>query len=87
MAFTYPQFDEPTWSATFDSYDQRNDDVYYVITLKESGKRIMGQVSIAWAGDDWNTPEFTQRLRDDLARIAASGQSNTSHTGGVVPSL
>lgn len=86
MSFTYPQFNEATWSAKFDSYDQRNDDVYYVITLAD-GKRIMAQVSVAWAGDDWTTPEFTERLRQELERIAATGKSNTSHTGGVVPSI
>lgn len=86
MSFTYPQFNEATWSARFDSYDQRNDDVYYVITLSD-GKRIMGQVTVAWAGDDWTTPEFTERLRRELASIAASGKSNTPHTGGIVPSL
>lgn len=86
MAFTYPQFNEPTWSAKFDSYDQRNDDVYYIITLPD-GKRFMAQVSVAWAGDDWTTPEFTERLRKELERIAATGTTNTTHRGGVVPSI
>ncbi len=86
MAFTYPEFNEASWSAKFDSYDQRKDDVYYVITLTD-GKRFMAEVNVAWAGDDWTTPEFTERLRKDLERVALSGKTNTTHKGGVVPSL
>lgn len=93
MAFTFPTFNESlggdrSWTGTFDSYDQRNDDVYYVITLFEDGKqvaRFMAQVGIAWAGDDWTGPELTERLRRDLAEVAASGTTNTSYTGPMVP--
>jgi hypothetical protein len=38
VPFEWPRFDAPTvlgggrtWTATFDSYDQRNDDAYYVV--------------------------------------------------------
>lgn len=93
MAFTFPTFNESlggnrSWTGVFDSYDQRNDDVYYVITILEDGKevaRFMAQVGIAWAGDDWTGPEFTERLRRDLAEVAASGTTNTSYTGPMVP--
>jgi hypothetical protein len=86
MSFTYPQFNEASWSAQFDSYDQRNDDVYYVITLPD-GKRFMAQVSVSWAGDDWTTPEFTSRLHQELERIAGTEKTNTTHAGGLVPSV
>ncbi len=94
MAFNYPTFNEPldgqrSWSGVFESYDQRNDDVYYTITISEGGvetARFIAQVSVAWAGDNWETPEFAARLHKELQQIAASGKSNTSYTGGgVVP--
>lgn len=43
--FTWPRFAEPvvidatrSWTATFDSYDQRNDNTYYIVTLMEAGR-------------------------------------------------
>lgn len=93
MAFTFPQFGEPipvdvqrSWTASFDSYDQRNDDVYYVVTLHEAGRevgRFMVQVGLHWAGDDWTGPDFVERLRKEIHRAAATGKTNTSYTGSL----
>jgi hypothetical protein len=93
MAFAFPQFNAPvtidfqrSWTATFDSYDQRNDDVYYVVTLREDGRevaRFMVQVALYWAGDDWTGPGFVRRLHDELHKVAVTGKTNTSYTGPV----
>jgi hypothetical protein len=93
MAFTFPPYQEPTaidarrsWTATFDSYDQRNDDVYYVVTVHEAGReaaRFMVQVGLYWAGDDWTVPGFVERLTQELHKVAATGKTNTSYTGAM----
>jgi hypothetical protein len=77
-----------SWTATFDSYDQRNDDAYYVVTIHEAGAvtaTFMVQVGMYWAGDDWSGPEFLPRLKEEIQRIAATGKANTSYTGALVP--
>lgn len=94
MAFTFPEFSEPvaidaqrSWTATFDSYDQRNDDVYYVVTLREvSGAtmNLMVRVGLDWAGDDWTGLELLDRLRKEIHGVAATGKSNTHYTGAML---
>lgn len=90
MSFSFPEFSEPValadgrrWTAAFDSYDQRNEDVYYVITLHADGEpvRFMAQAPLYWAGEDWSTPEFRTRLESELALVAKQGQSNTPYAG------
>lgn len=91
MEFRWPAFAEAvvidpsrSWTASFDSYDQRNDNCYYVITLLENGKalrRFMAQVDVGWAGDDWTTPEFASRLRERIGWVARDGTTNTSYSG------
>jgi endonuclease YncB( thermonuclease family) len=91
MSFAFPQFQAPTaidpqrsWTATYDSYDQRNDDVYYVVTVHEAGRdvaRFMVQAGLYWAGDDWTGPGFVERLHEEIHKVAATGETNTSHTG------
>lgn len=95
MAFAFPSFAEPvvidaqrSWTAAFDSYDQRNDDAYYVVTVHDDGRAVasfMVQVGLSWAGDDWTGPEFLPRLRSELTRVAATGTTNTSYAGAMVP--
>jgi hypothetical protein len=91
MPFSFPDFFEPTpidtsrsWTATFDSYDQRNDHAYYVVALCEDGAevaRFIVQVWLSPAGDDWTEPIFVPWLRDEIQRVAAAGKTNTSYTG------
>ena len=91
MEFEWPCFAEPviidpsrSWTATFDSFDQRNDNCYYIVTLLENGKgprRFMAQVDVGWAGDVWTIPEFASRLRDRIGWVARDGASNTSYSG------
>jgi len=72
--------DNRTWSATFDSYDQYRDFVYYVVTLQ--GSSFMVQIALDWAATikDWDSPEFIAGLRAAIARVAATGKTNTTHT-------
>jgi hypothetical protein len=54
MTSSFPQFDtsapldaQRTWTAAFDSYDQRNEDVCFVVTIHEAERevtRFMAQV-------------------------------------------
>lgn len=81
MAFRFPDFadlccarTQGRWEATFDSYDQRNEDVYYWLTPHEAsaGEEIVVRVGLYWAGADWTTPHFRltleARLLDALNR-------------------
>ena len=92
MSFTWPEFiHQPldgsrTWSAKFDSYDQRNEDCYYVITLYDGDRVVatfMAQAGTV-AGDDWTGPAFLDELRRRLAQVAATGQTNTTYRGPVM---
>jgi hypothetical protein len=91
MSFSFPDFFEPTaidthrsWTATFDSYDQRNDHAYYAVALCGGGAevaRFIVQVWLTPAGDDWTEPVFLPWLRDEIQRVAATGKTNTSYSG------
>ena len=78
--------DEPlgegrTWAAAFDSYDQVRDIVFYVVTLGD-GTSFMVKIDLGWAATiaDWAGTELTDGLRKRLAEVAATGQTNTTHT-------
>jgi hypothetical protein len=95
MAFNFPQFPEPStidarrsWTASFDSFDQRNDDAYYVVTLSEDGReaaRFMAQIGLSWAGDDWTGPDFVERVQRELHKVAVTGKTNTNDVQPIVP--
>ena len=67
--------------ATFDSYDQYCDFVYYLATLESSDAPFMVQLGLDCAATitDWSSPEFIAALRAQIARVAATGQTNTTH--------
>lgn len=90
----WPEFTQPTaigadrsWTARFESFDQRNDDCYYEITLWMRGapeKTIWGRVTVGYG----RTNEETETsIRRDLHRIAASGAANTEYTGSMVTKM
>lgn len=91
MGFAWPRFDEPvaiderrSWTAAFDSYDQRNESGYYAVTLLEAGReprRFMAQIDMGWAGDDWTTPEFVSGVRSRIGWVAREGEANTAYSG------
>ncbi|MDY0298022.1 MAG: hypothetical protein RB296_11960 [Acidobacteriota bacterium] len=91
MNFTWPRFDEPiaiderhSWTALFDSYDQRNENAYYIVTLLEPGRtagRFMARIDMGWSGDDWTTAEFVSGVRSRVDWVARQGKTNTGYTG------
>jgi len=91
VSFTMPEFSEPTaidetrsWTATYDSYDQRHDVSYYTVTISEGGHqvgRIMAEVFMFPAGDDWGTAEFVPYMHKEIHKIATEGTSNTEYRG------
>jgi hypothetical protein len=90
MSFTPPEFSEPValdaeraWTAVYDSYDQRNDDVYFRITVRgpDGESSLMAQIGMYWAGDEWTGPDFRERLQNELHKVALSGKSNTTYIG------
>ena len=93
MSYQWPEFaNEPldagrTWSARFESYDQRHDGAYYVVTLcdgRSSGVTFMAQVSAAFPDDEWIEDQVKETLRQRIAQVAATGQTNTSYRGPVI---
>ena len=92
MTVDFPSFDSTvpidatrSWSAIFDSYDQRNEDCYYVVTLYEGGqesKRIMAQIALH-ADDGFHVPGFTDRLHQEIHAVAVTGKSNTAYRGSL----
>lgn len=89
MSFDWPQYtnealeDGRTWSATFDSYDQRNEDCYYVVTLSD-GTSFMAAVSALLSTDEWVEEEARTTLRSRIAQVAATGKANTTYRGPVM---
>ena len=91
----FPEFETPvtvdsqrSWTATFDSYDQRNEDVYYLVTINDADHntaRFVVQVGLYWSGDDWSDPSFTERLQQEIHEVAVTGETNTSYTGNTYP--
>jgi hypothetical protein len=72
MAFTWPEFAEPGWTATFDSYDQYREWIYYKVVILDGDQpvgTVMAQVSTP-VFDDWREPGFTAELRSHIARVA-----------------
>ena len=93
MDFVWPEFKRVpldgnrSWSATFDSFDQRTDDCYYVVTLHDGANesaRFMVKAGLGWVKDnEWSAPSFEAGLRDELHALAAQGKSNTDYTAPV----
>jgi hypothetical protein len=89
MSFQWPEFTVPNaiggsraWTARFDSYDQRNDDCYYLISVLDNGvetTRFMARIDLSWSQD--SGPEFVSRLRDEVRDAALRGRTNTDYRG------
>jgi len=94
MTSYFPAFDEPTpidadrsWTAAFDSYDQRNEDAYYRATILDGDREIahlMVVISLYPAGDDWRGPGFIELLRRGIHEVVVSGESNTTYRGRMI---
>ena len=91
MSFVWPEFEDKqliegqrSWTARFDSYDQYRENCYYRVTIYDglrASDELMVQVGTEFAGDDWSGPEFLSELRSRIARVAATGKTNTDYTG------
>lgn len=89
MAFAWPEFtarqrldDLRSWTASFDSYDQYREHVYYLVRLyrgDEQLRQFMVQLDTTWCGDDWTVPAFLPELTKRIAACAADGKTNTDH--------
>lgn len=93
MRNRWPQFLMPTrlpdgraWTAVFESYDQRNDDVYYYVTLTEEGRDAAGfhvRVCVPPEGEGSSGPALRGLLRGEIHRVAESGRANTEYQGSL----
>lgn len=91
MTSPWPEFDQPipidatrSWTALFNTYDQRTDDCYYIITLHGGGtseRRIMAEISLC--AQDLSDPGFAGWLKRQLHDVAASGRPNTEYKGSM----
>jgi hypothetical protein len=89
----FPEFPEPVmvadgraWTATFESFDQRKDDLYYIADIHEGGvrsARFMVHVSPTIHPDLWTGPAFIEHVRQAIGKVAATGRTNTEYTGAM----
>jgi hypothetical protein len=94
MKASWPQFLHPTrlgdgrsWTAVFDSFDQRNDDVYYYVTVVEPGRdpnACFVRVSVPPEGQGSGGPALRALLREEINGLAESGRANTDYNGSLV---
>ncbi|MGW0969980.1 hypothetical protein [Streptomyces sp. NPDC002516] len=95
MAFEFPAFRDPvvinedwSWTAVFESYDQRTDDVYYWASLHRAGQRMvsfMVQGDMLRFGDDWRGSWVTYDLERQIHQVVVTGRSNTNYRGTARP--
>ncbi len=78
-----------SWSAVFESFDQKNDDLYYVISIYRAGyelSRFMVKIF-----DDPSAgvsrEEREKRIENDLFNCAKEGRPNTSYRGSSIYSF
>ncbi|MCX6559914.1 MAG: hypothetical protein NTZ26_05305 [Candidatus Aminicenantes bacterium] len=94
MKPSWPQFPRPTklgdgrsWTAAFESFDQRNEDVYYYILVSEEGRDPNGffvRVTVPPEGEESAGPALRGFLRQELHRLADEGRANTEYKGSLV---
>lgn len=75
--------DARSFSATFESFNQHMDEVYYTVTVhggSPSGESTFKvKVDMSWVGDgNWDKPDFAPKLRDAIAAFAKAGKGNVS---------
>jgi hypothetical protein len=70
-----------SWTATFDSYDQRNDHIYYIVVTWQGESeftRFRVRIWPRW-DEDSARPGFVESLRQDLHKSAIADRTNTSY--------
>lgn len=85
---SWPEYAEPTpiggglgWTATFDSYDQYRDDIYYLVTVAGGGAAPRSFMVQVWAAETLTGTALRDHLRTEIGRIARTGATNTSYSG------
>jgi hypothetical protein len=91
VSASFPEFPQPqpldgqrTWTASFESYDQRNDEIYYIVDLREAHQHVARFIVQVWPsvpGNRWDPIAFVDNVRQGIAKIAATGRTNTSYLG------
>ncbi len=86
MAF--PQFDQPealddgrSWTARFESFDQRNDDVYYTVQLIADGATSSFLAKLSYLGQDQDSDALATDFAGQLRDVATTGKTNTDYVG------
>lgn len=93
MHFEWPQFEQKipidaarSWTATFESFDERKLDLYYIVTLHEGNKKVTRFFVCVfpwWAEENWSDPGFADHLQKAIHAVAATGRTNTDYTGSL----
>jgi hypothetical protein len=79
VTFRWPRFRELGWSASFESYDQYRDNLYYVITMNSGGPQFVAEIDISGVRDDADHVELGAHVRAELHKVAALGHTNTAY--------
>lgn len=88
MSHDLPHFPDPrplsggrTWTAEFESWDPRTDNTYYWVTVRGADeKSFFVRVSKMGYADP---AREQQHLRERVALVAETGESNTEYQGSV----
>ena len=91
MSYAAPQFAERipidatrSWTAEFESFNERTLDLYYIVTVHDGVRpaaTFIAEVFPWWSVEKWDDPAFVGRLRDALHEVAVTGRSNTAYRG------
>ena len=89
MSFAFPQFGalnalggRRSWTARFESFDPRNDVVYYTIRLHDDGA-VTGELigAVMYPTSPSAGAELEAAIASQLRDIALSGETNTDYKG------
>jgi hypothetical protein len=75
---------EHSWTAEFESWDQRLDDAYYWVTVWRDGtpvKTFMAKVNGPMWEERWDDPAVAAKLRQSVHEVAVAGEPNTDYLG------
>jgi hypothetical protein len=93
MADEFPQFPNivpidsyHAWTASYDSFDERKLDLYYIVTLYESdraARQFMACIFPWWSAEHWSDSIYRNHLQDAIHAVAVTGQTNTGYQGSI----
>ena len=82
MDFNWPQYDHTplgdgrTFSATFESFNERTDQAYYVVTIGgQAPFKIVVTIGLI-PESEWTKPDFASRLLAFIVPLVQVGKSN-----------